>query len=100
MTDKRGRDGKFLSGNAGGPGRPRREKERQYFDTIANAVSFEAWQAVVERALVDAKAGDAKARDWLARYLLPDEKPVDPSPPVKESPTARMFRELRESVGA
>jgi hypothetical protein len=30
------------------------------------------WQAIVARAVEDAKAGDARAREWLARYLVGD----------------------------
>lgn len=66
-----GRDaaGRFAAGNAGGPGRPRREAERQYLDATLAAVSVEDWTEIVKRAAADAKAGDAKARDWLARVL-------------------------------
>jgi hypothetical protein len=28
------------------------------------------WREIVERAVTDAKDGDAKAREWLARYLV------------------------------
>lgn len=66
-----GRDaaGRFAAGNAGGPGRPRREVERQFLDATLAAVSVEDWSEIVKRAAADAKAGDAKARDWLARVL-------------------------------
>lgn len=37
----------------------------------------ETWALVVERAVQDAQAGDAKAREWLSKYLLP-AAPVDP----------------------
>ena len=47
---------------------------------IGNAVSLEDWQAIVRRALDDAKNGDAKAREWLARYLLGVPKCFDQSP--------------------
>ncbi|HUY88697.1 MAG TPA: hypothetical protein VMV10_08180 [Pirellulales bacterium] len=66
-----GRDaaGRFAADNAGGPGRPRREVERQYLDATLAAVSVEDWTEIVKRAAVDAKAGDGKARDWLSRVL-------------------------------
>ena len=61
--------GRFAAGNAGGPGRPRREVERRYLDATLAAVAVEDWSEIVKRAVVGAKAGDAKARDWLSRVL-------------------------------
>jgi hypothetical protein len=63
-------NGRFAAGNPGGPGRPRRAIEREYLARLSDAVPLDAWQAIVERAVEDAKAGDARARDWLARYLV------------------------------
>jgi hypothetical protein len=67
-----GRDagGKFAPGNPGGPGRPRRAVEREYLAQLAEACPPETWRQVCQRAVDDARAGDAKARDWLAKYLL------------------------------
>lgn len=28
------------------------------------------WQAIIDKAIAQAKAGDGKARDWLGRYVL------------------------------
>ena len=33
---------------------------------------IDSWRQVVGRAVQDAQAGDAKARDWLTRYLIGD----------------------------
>jgi hypothetical protein len=33
-------------------------------------VPLDTWQAICKRAADDALAGDAKARDWLAKWLL------------------------------
>jgi hypothetical protein len=63
-------DGRFALGNAGGPGRPRRVTERDYLAALADEVPMESWRAICRRAVNDALAGDAKARDWLSRYLL------------------------------
>jgi len=30
-----------------------------------------AWAEIVDKAASDAAAGDAKARDWLSKYLMP-----------------------------
>src|SRR5437016_5305664 len=72
MSD-RNTNGTFAPGNPGGPGRPRRGVERQYLAAFAEAVSLDDWREVVGKAVTDAKAGNAKARDWLSKYLLGDE---------------------------
>jgi hypothetical protein len=69
-TDVRDELGRFAAGNPGGPGRPRRTIEREYLAALGEAVSLADWRDVVARALADAKNGDGKARDWLAKYLL------------------------------
>jgi hypothetical protein len=75
--------GRFAPGNAGGPGRPRRRTEADYLVTLSDGVSPDAWSQIVERAVIDAIAGDAKARDWLSRYLLPT--PTAGSSPLHEA---------------
>jgi hypothetical protein len=62
--------GQFAHGNPGGPGRPRRATERAYLAALSDACPPETWRAIVERAVADAMAGDAKAREWLAHYLV------------------------------
>lgn len=32
----------------------------------------EDWQAMIDKAIAQAKAGDKEARNWLGRYVLPD----------------------------
>jgi hypothetical protein len=49
---------------------PRRPIEREYLATLNAAVPLDTWQAICKRAADDALAGDAKARDWLAKWLL------------------------------
>ncbi len=68
--DKRNANGTFAKGHSGGPGRPRRSVEREYLLCLAESVTLDDWKAVVDRAVVDAKRGDARARDWLARFLV------------------------------
>jgi len=63
-------NGRFTFGNPGGPGRPRRATERHYLAVLTEEVPSETWRAICWRAAQDAKAGDARARDWIARYLL------------------------------
>ena len=65
-------NGRFTRGNAGGPGRPPRAREERYLQTLGEVVSEDGWRRVCERALADAEAGDARARNWLSQYLLPN----------------------------
>jgi hypothetical protein len=48
----------------------RRPIEREYLATLNAAVPLDTWQAICKRAADDALAGDAKARDWLAKWQL------------------------------
>jgi hypothetical protein len=63
-------DGTFALGN---PGRPRRAIERDFLSALAQAVPLAEWQAIVAKAVTDAKAGNAKAREWLSKHLLGDD---------------------------
>jgi hypothetical protein len=51
-------------------GRPRRAIEREYLVVLADAVPLDTWREICQAAVETAKAGDPKARDWLARYLI------------------------------
>jgi hypothetical protein len=66
-------NGWFKPGHPGGPGRPKREKERQYLVALTEAVTVPEWQAIVGKAVEQAKGGDHRAREWLAKYLIGDE---------------------------
>jgi hypothetical protein len=70
MNSGRDSGGKFAAGNAGGPGRPPRATEREYLVALSESCSTHDWQEIVTRAVDDAKDGDAKARSWLAGYLI------------------------------
>ena len=81
-TETRDKNGKFVKGYEGGPGRPKRSTERAYLDIIASVCTPEVWREVVNKALEDAKKGDAKAREWLAAYVV--GKPENTAPTLKE----------------
>ena len=72
---ERNSNGRFATGNAGGPGRPKRPTERGYLRATVRACSLEDWEAIVKTAVADAKVGDAKAREWLGRYLVGEPGP-------------------------
>lgn len=52
------------------PGRPKRDVEQAYYDITIGKVPPEDWQAIVEKAVTQAKAGDHEARKWLGDYVL------------------------------
>ena len=83
MADKsgNGRDdkGRFGPGNPGGPGRPRRSIERDYLTAISEACPLDTWRDIVQMAVERAKAGDERARAWLASYLVGMPKSEAPS---------------------
>jgi hypothetical protein len=72
--------GRFAIGHPGGPGRPKRQTEAAYLGAMMAACPLEEWQAIVGRAVTDAKGGDAKAREWLGRYLVGDPATKAPAP--------------------
>lgn len=47
--------------------KPRRPIEREYLATLNATVPLDTWQAICKRAADDALAGNAKAREWLAK---------------------------------
>ena len=63
--------GRFAVGNSGGPGRPKRQAEGAYLQTLSERVPLALWAEIVDKAASDAAAGDGKARDWLSKYLMP-----------------------------
>lgn len=66
---------KFQPGQSGNPaGRPKRSVEEKYLKKISSSVTMAEWHDIIKRAVVDAKRGDAKARQWLSDYLV--GKPV------------------------
>lgn len=42
---------------------------------VMNACDLDTWQAIVERAVTDAKNGDSTARAWLSSYLMGKPSP-------------------------
>jgi hypothetical protein len=51
---------------------PRRAVERDYLAALADLVPLETWREICRQTVEAARAGDPKARDWLARYLIGD----------------------------
>ena len=51
-------------------GRPKRAVETRYLKALSDAVSPEDWLEIIERAVVQAKDGEWRARAWLSNYLI------------------------------
>lgn len=73
MSD-RDSDGKFAKGNKGGPGRPSRAVEvaREFgrIGIVIDAVSDDDFREIIDKAVEQAKAGDARAREWIVSLLV------------------------------
>ena len=52
----------------------RRPVEREYFATLNSVATLDVWHRICQRAVDDALAGDAKARDFLAKHLLQTDR--------------------------
>ncbi len=59
---------KFKKGNPGGPGRPK-SKNTDYSKILRDALTPQAAFEIVDRAVTDAKQGDARARQWLFAHV-------------------------------
>lgn len=66
----RNEKGQFIKGYSGGPGRPQRAVEEEYRAILVSTVTKSDWQAIIVRAVADAKRGDSQARKWLSDYLI------------------------------
>ena len=75
----RDKAGRFAKGTKAGGRLPRVREEAYLKITVANC-SEEQWGAVVAKAVEQALKGNAKAREWLARYLLPRPAPASSAP--------------------
>jgi hypothetical protein len=68
---ERGEKGQLKKGSVLNPkGRPKKSREIRYHEITLNTCSFDDWQAIVAKAVEQAKRGDAVARKWLADYLV------------------------------
>ena len=78
--------GRFVKGVSGNPrGRGKKEVEESYLQAFRDAVSPLDWNAILVRAVTDAKKGDAVARKFVADYLIgPAVQKVAPTTPDGE----------------
>ena len=62
---------KGVSGNP--KGRPKRAFERAYLDATIGSVSLADWSDIIGKAVEQARDGDDRARNFLAKYLMPEQ---------------------------
>ena len=78
----RRQNGTFEKGHRGYGGRPPRAVEEKYLKRLSAKVSIQEWDAIVAKAMEQAKEGDYRAREWLSKYLLPQR--LDISQPAMD----------------
>jgi hypothetical protein len=66
----RDENGRFVKGHQGIGGRPSKPKEEMYYRILMTTCTADDWTAIVQKAVEQAKRGDAMARKWLADYLV------------------------------
>ncbi|MCF7960766.1 MAG: hypothetical protein K9M08_08480 [Pirellula sp.] len=60
---------KFQKGNPGGPGRPK-TKNTDYAQLIKDCLTPTAAFQIIDKAIENAKQGDARARAWLFSHVV------------------------------
>ena len=71
MAAARKANGQFAKGASGNPkGRPKKEREQRYTEITMTTCTYKDWGAIVQKAVDQAKRGDATARKWLSDYLI------------------------------
>ena len=91
----RNEKGQFIKGHSGNPrGRP--IDQFKYQKKIDTATTLKDWREIIEKAIEQAKRGDAKARQWLSDYLL--GKPIQ-SINMEQDGTIRFIVEYEKDNG-
>lgn len=72
MARKRDKNGRFVKGDTGGPGRPPKPVEHVYWNVARTKCTVDDWEQIIGRAIQDAKDGDVQARRWLADIIIGD----------------------------
>ena len=67
---ERDENGRFVKGNSGGPGRPKKAREERYYEIMHTACTYVKWRKIVNKAVEQAMRGNHNARKFLADYLL------------------------------
>ena len=74
---ERGEDGRFLPGNAGGPGNPYARKVAALRGSLINAVTHEDIEAIIHSQVEKAKQGDTVAAKFIVDRILGQPQTMD-----------------------
>lgn len=66
----RDENGRFIAGNPGSPGRPKRQTEVDYLSIMEECLTVAKWRQIVNAAIELAIKGDARSRRWISDYCL------------------------------
>lgn len=88
----------FQKGNPGGPGRPPRATEAAYLAATIQAVPIEKWRKVCAMALQQALRGNHKAREFLAKYLLPARREDAHTPEEAQQAMLEFLKHIEAST--
>jgi len=101
MAAQRDSNGRFVKGNTAaqgsGGGRPKRSVEEKYIKALSRRVTTEEWNKIIEVAIQFAKAGDARARQWISDYLM--GKPIQRMEHTGEGGGEVVFRVVYDGDG-
>jgi len=68
---ERDASGRFVAGQSGNPdGRAPKKREERFLEITLSTVTFEDWKEIVQKAVKQAKTGNAVARKWLSDYII------------------------------
>ena len=82
---KRNANGQFQKGTAAGPGRPL-DPIRKNLKSLYSVCKKSDWQKIVAKAVEQAIGGDAKAREWLSKYMVANPMQLHFSDELEEQP--------------
>jgi hypothetical protein len=72
-TITRDSKGRYVPGNSGGPGRPKKLTFEIFWETVKKHATPESLDELIQATFEAAKCGDAKARDAIVRLLSAKE---------------------------
>jgi len=95
---ERGEDGRFLPGNAGGPGNPYARKVAALRRSLINAVTYEDIEAIIHSQVEKAKHGDTVAAKFIVVRLLGRPQTIDLSLVAIKARIEEMRAESDEAI--
>lgn len=97
MNIQRDEKGRFVKGCVGNPGGGKAHYRTQMLKALRAAVTVADWTAIANKAVAQAKAGDARARVWLSEYLLGKPKEtLEVQPPAYPMTLDEWWNTVRE----